>query len=112
MIGDCSPCPIRPRAGAEEFVPLDPAALIRRQLEFLAPLAAASSVKTSLAGGGDPPSLWGTNGRWARPSAISSATGSSITAGGTLAITVEAADAMCVVRFEDSGIGIPDKESP
>ena len=102
--------PARVREG---FTEIDVAGLIRRHLEFLAPLIAEGGVTATMAVEGDPPRISGderslgevfsnliTNGvKYNRP-------------GGTLAVSVKTEDRRCVVGFADSGVGIPDKDIP
>jgi two-component system sensor histidine kinase/response regulator len=97
----------------EEFVELDTAAVIGRRIESLAPIIEQSTVTVSLSSDGPPCPVMGderslgeafsnliTNGlKYNRP-------------GGTLDITVEARGEQCVVRFTDTGFGIPDKDIP
>jgi two-component system sensor histidine kinase/response regulator len=97
----------------EGFVRLDVAAVIGRHLDFLAPLAAERDVKTSLVVAKDPPLVMGderslgevfgnliSNGvKYNRP-------------GGNIEITVGQEGGACVIRFSDTGIGIPEKDIP
>jgi signal transduction histidine kinase len=102
--------PARVRDG---FMELDVAAVIGRHLDRAAGQIAERGVKTSLVVTGNPSFVMGDE------RSLGEAFGNLISngvkynrQGGTLAITVGRKDGACVVRFEDSGIGIPDKDVP
>jgi two-component system sensor histidine kinase/response regulator len=97
----------------EEFAELNVAAIIGRRLELLASLIEPSAVRVWLVTDGDPPPVMGDE------RSLGEAFSNLITngikynrRGGTLEITVKTQGTMCVVRFDDSGIGIPEKDIP
>ncbi len=97
----------------EEFTELDVAAIVRRHIEFLAPFIDENAVGVSLSAEDNPPRVMGDERSLGE--AFSNLISNGVKynrRGGTLTITVKNEGGQCVVRFADSGIGIPGKDIP
>lgn len=102
--------PARVREG---FTELDVPALVRRHLEFLAPLISEGAVTATVAVDGAPPRVAGDERSLGEVFSNLISNGVKYNRrGGTLAISVAGDGPWCVVRFADTGIGIPEKDIP
>jgi two-component system sensor histidine kinase/response regulator len=102
-----------PTSVREEFTELNVAEMIGRRIESQAPIIEPSAVRVSLAADPDLPPVMGDERSLGE--AFSNLINNGVKynrRGGTLDITVKTEGPLCVVRFADNGIGIPDKDIP
>jgi signal transduction histidine kinase len=97
----------------KEDKPVDLPKILREQVDFLAPLARERSIEIALHCEPTPPPLRGNERSLGE--VVSNLLSNAIKynrQGGSIAIRMGVRDGQCIVRFEDTGIGIPKEEIP